>query len=66
MPGLPKTARCAMVQLMKPAYPKLAYADRRDEIVARAQTLSRRLLADKPEASIEAFLAERRREAERE
>jgi hypothetical protein len=37
-----------------------------DEVVARAQALSSRLLADKPNASVEAFLAERRREAERE
>jgi AbrB family looped-hinge helix DNA binding protein len=37
-----------------------------DEAVAQAQAISRRLLADKPEASVEAFLAERRREAERE
>jgi AbrB family looped-hinge helix DNA binding protein len=37
-----------------------------DEIVAQAQDLTRRLLGDRPGASVEAFLAERRREAERE
>jgi AbrB family looped-hinge helix DNA binding protein len=37
-----------------------------DEVVAQAQALTRRLLGDKPEASVEAFLAERRREARRE
>ena len=33
------------------------------EVVARAQELSRRLLAGKPGASVDDFLAERRREA---
>ena len=37
-----------------------------DEVVARAQTLTRRLLGGKPEGSVDAFLAERRREGERE
>ena len=37
-----------------------------DEVIAQAQALSRRLLSNKPEASVAAFLAERRREAERE
>lgn len=37
-----------------------------DEAVARAQAISRRLLKGKPGASVDAFLAERRREAERE
>jgi bifunctional DNA-binding transcriptional regulator/antitoxin component of YhaV-PrlF toxin-antitoxin module len=37
-----------------------------DEVVSRAQALTRRLLGEKPEASLDAFLAERRREAERE
>ncbi|HEV2300083.1 MAG TPA: AbrB/MazE/SpoVT family DNA-binding domain-containing protein [Stellaceae bacterium] len=37
-----------------------------DEVVAEAQALTRRLLADKPQASVEAFLAERRCKAERE
>lgn len=37
-----------------------------DEVVKQAQALSRRLLAGKPEGSLAAFLAERRREAERE
>ena len=37
-----------------------------DEIVAQAQALTKQLLGDKPEASVEAFLAERRREAVRE
>jgi len=37
-----------------------------DEVVGRAQTLTRRLLGDKPDASLDAFLAERRRETARE
>jgi AbrB family looped-hinge helix DNA binding protein len=37
-----------------------------DEVVARAQALTRRLLDGKPAASLDAFLAERRREGERE
>lgn len=37
-----------------------------DETVARAQELTRRLLAGKPEASLDAFLQERHREAEQE
>lgn len=37
-----------------------------DEAVSRAQALTRRLLGEKPEASLDAFLVERRREAERE
>lgn len=37
-----------------------------DEVVARAQAFSRRLLGEKPEASLDAFLTERRRAAERE
>lgn len=37
-----------------------------DEVVARAQELTRRLLAGKPGTSVGDFLAERRREAERE
>jgi AbrB family looped-hinge helix DNA binding protein len=37
-----------------------------DEVVAQAQTLARGLLGDRPEASVEAFLAERRRGAARE
>jgi len=37
-----------------------------DEVVAHAQTLARRLLADKPQASVDGFLADRRREASRE
>jgi len=37
-----------------------------DEVVGRAQTLTRRLLGDNPDASLDAFLAERRREAARE
>ena len=36
------------------------------EIIARAQVLTRRLLQDQPTASVDAFLAERHREAERE
>jgi bifunctional DNA-binding transcriptional regulator/antitoxin component of YhaV-PrlF toxin-antitoxin module len=35
-----------------------------DEVVARAQELTRRLLADKAGVSVDDFLAERRREAE--
>jgi AbrB family looped-hinge helix DNA binding protein len=34
-----------------------------DEVIDQVQKLSRRLFADKPEASVDAFLAERRREA---
>jgi len=37
-----------------------------DEVVARAQELSRRLLGDKPGASVDDFLAERKREADQE
>ena len=37
-----------------------------DEVVARAQALTRELLGDGPDVSVDAFLAERRREAERE
>jgi bifunctional DNA-binding transcriptional regulator/antitoxin component of YhaV-PrlF toxin-antitoxin module len=37
-----------------------------DEVVGRAQALTRRLLGGKTDASLDAFLAERRREAERE
>lgn len=37
-----------------------------DEAVARAQDLTRRLIGGKPEASVEAFLAERRRDGEHE
>jgi AbrB family looped-hinge helix DNA binding protein len=37
-----------------------------DEVVGRAQALTRRLLGGKADASLDAFLAERRREAERE
>lgn len=37
-----------------------------DEIADRAQALARRLLGNKPDGSVDAFLAERRREAERE
>jgi bifunctional DNA-binding transcriptional regulator/antitoxin component of YhaV-PrlF toxin-antitoxin module len=37
-----------------------------DEVVTQAQALTRRLLADKPQASVDAFVEERRREAERE
>ncbi|MGK9165985.1 AbrB/MazE/SpoVT family DNA-binding domain-containing protein [Inquilinus limosus] len=37
-----------------------------DEVVAQAQALTRQLLGDKPEASVDAFLAERRREAAKE
>ena len=37
-----------------------------DEVVAQAQAIARRLTAGKSDASVDAFLAERRREAERE
>ena len=37
-----------------------------DEVVAQAQAIARRLTAGKPDTSVDAFLAERRREAERE
>ncbi|MBS0639154.1 MAG: AbrB/MazE/SpoVT family DNA-binding domain-containing protein [Proteobacteria bacterium] len=37
-----------------------------DQVVARAQEISRRLTAGRPEASVDDFLAERRREAEAE
>ncbi|WP_343712794.1 AbrB/MazE/SpoVT family DNA-binding domain-containing protein [Inquilinus sp.] len=37
-----------------------------DEVIAQAQALTRRLLGDGPEASVDAFLAERRREAAKE
>jgi AbrB family looped-hinge helix DNA binding protein len=37
-----------------------------DEVVAQAQALTHRLLHGKNDASVDAFLAERRREAERE
>jgi bifunctional DNA-binding transcriptional regulator/antitoxin component of YhaV-PrlF toxin-antitoxin module len=37
-----------------------------DEVITRSQAITRRLLGDEPEASVDAFLAERRREAERE
>jgi AbrB family looped-hinge helix DNA binding protein len=37
-----------------------------DAVVARAQALARRLLGDDPEGSVDAFLAERKREAARE
>jgi bifunctional DNA-binding transcriptional regulator/antitoxin component of YhaV-PrlF toxin-antitoxin module len=37
-----------------------------DEVVAQAQSLTRRLLGDRPEASVKAFLTERRRAHERE
>ena len=36
------------------------------EVVAQAQTIARRLIEGKADASLEAFLAERRRQAERE
>ena len=35
-----------------------------DEVVAHAQALTHRLLRGKPDATVDAFLAERRREAE--
>lgn len=34
-----------------------------DAVVARSQAIARRLLGDSPESSVDAFLAERRREA---
>ena len=37
-----------------------------DQVVARAQALSRRLVADRPGASVDDFLAERRDEADTE
>ena len=37
-----------------------------DEVVDRAQALTRELLGKKPGASVDAFLAERRREARKE
>jgi AbrB family looped-hinge helix DNA binding protein len=37
-----------------------------DDVIAQAQAIARRLAAGKPDASVDAFLAERRREAERE
>jgi AbrB family looped-hinge helix DNA binding protein len=37
-----------------------------DEVVAQAQALTRRLLADRKDASVDAFLAERRRQAHKE
>lgn len=37
-----------------------------DDVIARSQAITRRLLGDKPETSVDAFLAERRREVERE
>jgi hypothetical protein len=37
-----------------------------DEVVAQAQAIARRLTAGNPDASVDAFLAERRREAKRE
>jgi AbrB family looped-hinge helix DNA binding protein len=37
-----------------------------EEVVAQAQALARPRTAGKPDASVDAFLAERRREAERE
>jgi AbrB family looped-hinge helix DNA binding protein len=37
-----------------------------DQVVARAQALSRRLVADRPGASVDDFLAERRHEADTE
>jgi AbrB family looped-hinge helix DNA binding protein len=37
-----------------------------DEVVAGAQALTRRLLGDKSEASVDSFLAERHRDAEAE
>ena len=36
------------------------------EVIAQTQAIARRLTAGKPNASVDAFLAERRREAERE
>ena len=37
-----------------------------EEVVAQAQVLTHRLLGDRPDASVEAFLSERRRAAEQE
>lgn len=37
-----------------------------DEVVDRAQALTRQLLGGRPDASVDAFLVERHREAERE
>jgi AbrB family looped-hinge helix DNA binding protein len=37
-----------------------------DEVIAQAQALTRRLIGGKPDASVDAFLAERRRDAEHE
>jgi AbrB family looped-hinge helix DNA binding protein len=37
-----------------------------DEVVGRAQALTHQLLSDQPDASLDAFLAERRRQAARE
>jgi bifunctional DNA-binding transcriptional regulator/antitoxin component of YhaV-PrlF toxin-antitoxin module len=37
-----------------------------DDVIARSLAITRRLLGDKRETSVEAFLAERRRETERE
>jgi AbrB family looped-hinge helix DNA binding protein len=37
-----------------------------DEVLSHAQALTRQLLGDKPSASVDAFLAERRRDAQRE
>lgn len=37
-----------------------------EEVIAQVQAIARRLTAGKPNASVDAFLAERRREAERE
>ena len=37
-----------------------------DEVAAQAQAIARRLTEGKPDASVDAFLAERRREAARE
>ena len=37
-----------------------------DEVIDQAQAITKRLLGGKPEASVDAFLAERRREAKRE
>ena len=34
-----------------------------DEVVGRAQKITRQLLGDRPDASLDAFLAERRRDA---
>ena len=37
-----------------------------DEVIAHAQALTRRLLGDRPETGVDAFVAERRAEAARE